>query len=254
MPVDADGLIVAEGEAAAPRARLAHVTAASQWPTTVTLAPARRAALVAWADAADAWIVEDEYDGVFRYDEGAPASVRSVARCDRVLRVGSFSMTTFPALRIGYIVVPRGLVDAFVAAKAAIDRQGATLEQAVLAEFMLSGRYLRHLRAMSEVYAERRDALRRRLHEYLPSLAYTSPRAGIHGILALDGRDDVAVCAAAARRGISVVPLSPLYFGRARRSGLLVGFGVASPGEIRLGVRKLREAIAEVPLRRVTPR
>jgi GntR family transcriptional regulator/MocR family aminotransferase len=223
------------------------VTSASQWPTTATLAAPRRDALLAWANAADAWIVEDEYDGTFRYDGAAPRSLRASSTSDRVLAIGSFSMSTFPALRIGYVIVPHALVDAFVAAKGATDRQGATLEQAVLAEFMLSGRYQHHVRAMSVVYAERREALRRCLAEYLPSLVYTSPSAGLHGLLALDGYDDVAVSAAAAQRGVSAVPLSPLYLGRARRSGVLVGFGIASPGEIRLGVRKLREAVGVVP-------
>ena len=251
VPVDADGMMIDDGVAAEPRARLAHVTAASQWPTTAPLAAPRRAALVRWADAADAWIVEDEYDGVFRYDGTVPPSLRSLARADRVLSIGSFSLTTFPALRIGYVVVPHALVDAFVAAKAAIDRQGATLEHAVLAEFVHSGRYARHVRAMHEVYAERREALARCAREYLPSFAYASPRAGLHGILTLDAHDDVAVSRAAAARGISAVPLSRLYFGRPRRSGLLLGFGIASPGELRLAVRKLRDAIAEVPARRV---
>ena len=246
VPVDAEGLDVARGIAAAPRARLAFVTPAVQSPTTVTLSPARRAALLAWADAADAWIVEDDYEDIFRYDGHDPPPLHSIAQTERVILIGSFSLSTFPALRIGYIVAPRALVDAFVAAKAAIDRQGATLDQAVLAEFMLSGHHLRHLRRMGVEYAERRAALQRCFAQYLPELPFAPPRAGLHALLALDGRDDVALARAAERHGISVVPLSPLYLERARGNGLLIGFAVASSGEIRLGARKLRDAFVEV--------
>ncbi|MEA2785848.1 MAG: GntR family transcriptional regulator / MocR family aminotransferase, partial [Candidatus Eremiobacteraeota bacterium] len=117
----------------------------------------------------------------------------------------------------------------------------------VLAEFVLGGHHLRHLRCMSAEYAERRDALMRCLAQYLPELPCEPPRAGLHALLPLAGRDDVALAQAAARHDVSVVPLSPLYVDRERRrNGLLVGFGVASPGEIRLGARKLREAFVEV--------
>jgi GntR family transcriptional regulator/MocR family aminotransferase len=247
VPVDGEGIVVEHGVAAAPHARLAFVTPAAQSPTTVTMSPARRAALLAWADDADAWIVEDDYEDIFRYDGQDPPPLHSIATTDRVILIGSFSLSTFPALRVGYIVAPRSLVDAFVAAKGAIDRQGATLDQAVLAEFVLGGHHLRHLRRMSAEYAERRAALARCLAQYLPELPFTPPQAGLHGVVTLAGRDDVALARAAAKHGISVVPLSPLYLDRSRAvNGLLLGFAVASPGEIRLGARKLREAFAEV--------
>jgi GntR family transcriptional regulator/MocR family aminotransferase len=247
VPVDDEGIAVAQGVAAAPHARLAFVTPAVQSPTTVTMSAARRAELLAWADAADAWIVEDDYEDIFRYDGEDPAPLHSLATTDRVILIGSFSMSTFPALRIGYIVAPRSLVDAFVAAKAAIDRQGATLEQAVLAEFVLGGHHLRHLRRMAAEYAERRDALQRCFAQYLPELPFAPPRAGLHAVLALSGRDDVALARGASQRGVSAIPLSPLFLDRTRpRNGLLLGFAVASPGEIRLGVRKLRDAFVDV--------
>jgi GntR family transcriptional regulator/MocR family aminotransferase len=248
VPVDEDGIVVERGAAAAPRARLAFVTPAVQSPTTVTMSAPRRAALLAWADAADAWVVEDDYEDIFRYDGEDPAPLLGVAPNGRVILIGSFSLSTFPALRIGYIIAPRALVDAFVSAKGAIDRQGATLDQAVLAEFVLGGHHLRHLRRMSAEYTERRDALRRCLAQYLPELPFAPPQAGLHALLRLGGRDDAALARAASRRGVSATPLSPLFLerGGARRNGLLLGFAVASPGEIRLGVRKLRDALAEV--------
>ncbi len=248
VPVDDEGMIVAHGAAAAPRARLAFVTPAVQSPTTVTMSAARRAELLAWADAADAWIVEDDYEDIFRYDGLDPSPLLSTATNDRVILIGSFSLSTFPALRIGYIIAPRPLVDAFVAAKGAIDRQGATVDQAVLAEFVLEGHHIRHLRRMSEEYAERREALAQCVAQYLPGIPFAPPQAGLHALLRLGGRDDEALAAAAARHGVSTTPLSPLYLDRERPrgNGLLLGFAVASPGEIRLGLRKLRDAFVDV--------
>lgn len=248
VPVDDEGIVVAHGVAAAPRARLAFVTPAVQSPTTVTMSAARRAELLAWADDADAWIVEDDYEDIFRYDGLDPSPLLSTATNDRVILIGSFSLSTFPALRIGYIIAPRPLVDAFVAAKGAIDRQGATVDQAVLAEFVLEGHHLRHLRRMSAEYAERREALAHGVAQYLPNVPFAPPQAGLHALLRLDGRDDEALASAASRHGVSVTPLSPLYLDRERprRNGLLLGFAVASPGEIRLGMRKLRDAFLDV--------
>jgi len=248
VPVDDEGIVVAHGVAAAPRARLAFVTPAVQSPTTVTMSAARRAELLAWADDADAWIVEDDYEDIFRYDGLDPSPLLSTATNDRVILIGSFSLSTFPALRIGYIIAPRPLVDAFVAAKGAIDRQGATVDQAVLAEFVLEGHHIRHLRRMSAEYAERREALARAVAQYLPNVPFAPPQAGLHALLRLDGRDDEALASAASRHGVSVTPLSPLYLDRERPrgNGLLLGFAVASPGEIRLGVRKLRDAFVDV--------
>jgi GntR family transcriptional regulator/MocR family aminotransferase len=256
VPVDDDGIVVAQGVAAAPRARLAFVTPAVQSPTTVTMSAERRAALLAWADAADAWIVEDDYEDVFRYDGEDPPPLHSMAATDRVILIGSFSLSTFPALRIGYIIAPRPLVDAFVAAKGAIDRQGATVDQAVLAEFVLEGHHIRHLRRMSAEYAERRDALAQCIAQYLPGLPFAPPQAGLHALFRLGGRDDDALASAASRHGVSVTPLSPLYLDRERPRGygLLLGFAVASPGEIRLGVRKLRDAFLDVRGRTLTAR
>ena len=247
VPVDDEGLIVAHGVAAAPFARLAFVTPAVQSPTTVTMSAPRRAELLAWADRADAWIVEDDYEDIFRYDGLDPSPLLG-APSDRVILIGSFSLSTFPALRIGYIIAPRPLVDAFVAAKGAIDRQGATVDQAVLAEFVLDGHHIRHLRRMSAEYAERRAALADCIAQYLPHLAFAPPQAGLHVLLRLDGRDDEVLARAASRHGVSVTPLSPLYLDRERPrgNGLLLGFAVASPGEIRLGMRKLRDAFLDV--------
>ena len=156
VPVDHDGIDLRQ----MPRhARLALVTPSHQFPTGAVLSLQRRLALLAWARRANAVIVEDDYDGEFRY-EGEPVEpLQSLDREGRVLYVGTFSRTMFPALRIGYVVAPRPLVSAFVAAKWIADRHTAVLEQETLAEFITSGAYERHLRRTRRANAVRREAL-----------------------------------------------------------------------------------------------
>jgi GntR family transcriptional regulator/MocR family aminotransferase len=242
VPVDAEGLDVMAGEALAPDARMAHVTSAHQWPTGATMSQQRRESLLAWAEAADAWIVEDEYDGVFRYDGSRPKPLAALDTRGRVCSVGSFSVTTFPAVRIGYLVSPPGLVDAFIAAKSVADRQTSTLEQAILAEFIFDGHYARHLTRMQDVYAERRERLVTALDSWLGARVATPP-AGMHLTLPLaEGQNDVAASERIARSGFHARPLSTLYQG-APRSGLVLGFAVARREENERAVRAIARAL-----------
>jgi GntR family transcriptional regulator/MocR family aminotransferase len=244
VPVDAEGIDVDAGRALAPRARLAHVTSAHQWPSGVTMSPARRRALLQWADEADAWIVEDEYDGVFRYDGTEPTPIASLATSGRVVWVGSFSATMFPALRIGYLVAPARLIDAFVAAKSTADRQGSTLDQAVLAEFMYEGHYGRHVKQMREVYAERRKRLLSAIETSL-GVALLPPDAGMHAIFPLpDTANDVAVSQAARAAGVAAPALSMSYRGTPK-NGLVLGFAVADAAATAAGVRALAKTLRE---------
>ncbi len=242
VPVDAEGLDVAAGRALAPNARMVHVTSAHQWPTGATLSPARRTALLEWAESADAWIVEDEYDGVFRYDGSRPTPLAALDTRGRVCTIGSFSVTTFPAVRIGYLVAPPGLVDAFIAAKSIADRQSSTLEQAVLAEFIFDGHYGRHLARMQEVYVERRDRLVIALDSWL-GVNVAAPPCGMHALLPVpQGRDDVAASETIARAGFHARPLSPLCHAKSQR-GLVLGFAVARRDENEPAVRAIAKAL-----------
>jgi GntR family transcriptional regulator/MocR family aminotransferase len=237
--VDAEGMNVERGRALAPRARLAHVTSAHQWPLGVTMSAARRAELLAWAAEADGWIVEDEYDGVFRYGDEAPLPLVAMDRGDRVLWTGSFSVTTFPALRIGYLIAPAKLIDAFVAVKAAADRQTSTLEQAILADFMYDGHYARHLARMQAVYDERQARVRRSVEDF-SGMCAGAPRSGLHVILPLDERaDDARIAERAAAEGVIAPPLSRYYASDLPRRGLLLGFGLAGPAATDAAARRL---------------
>src|SRR5262249_4356701 len=144
-----------------PDARLAYVAPSHQYPLGVTLSLPRRLALLDWAQRGDAWVVEDDYDSEFRYTGRPLAALQGLDRTGRVLYLGTFSKVLFPALRLGYLVVPPDLVDAFTAARAATDRQAATLTQAVVTDFIDEGHFLRHLRRMRTLYAERQEVLLR---------------------------------------------------------------------------------------------
>src|SRR6476469_6472187 len=166
--VDASGLDVAEGERLAPDARMVFVSPSHQHPLGATMPNARRQALLDWARRADAWIIEDDYDSEIRYRGRPLMSLQGLDRDGRVIYVGTFSKTLFPALRLGYVVVPARLAGVFATARLLSDRHSSIADQAVLAEFISAGHYARHVRRMRGLYAERQDAL---LEEASRSLA-----------------------------------------------------------------------------------
>src|SRR5215470_410901 len=159
VPVDKDGADVGWAVDKAPPARLAVVTPTHQSPLTVTLSLPRRMALLAWAAAAEAWIVEDDYDSEYRYLGKPLPALKGIDRRDRVLFVGSFSKVLSPGLRVGYLVVPPALVERFVAIANLLQPPPAALIQATIAAFLDQGYLGRHIRRMRQLYAERRTAL-----------------------------------------------------------------------------------------------
>src|SRR5262249_49552473 len=156
---DRHGLDVDAGVRAAPRARLAYVTPSHQFPLGVAMTLARRLALLKWASAAGAWIVEDDYDSEFRYGTRPIPCLHGLHPDGRVIYAASFSKTLCPALRLGFLLVPKDLRDRFVAARRSADFSPPWLEQAALADFIADGHFERHLRRMRAAYHERLDAL-----------------------------------------------------------------------------------------------
>jgi GntR family transcriptional regulator/MocR family aminotransferase len=249
VPVDADGLDVAAGNARCPGARMAYVSPSHQYPLGVTLCLPRRLALLEWARRADAWVVEDDYDSEFRYAGRPLAALQGLDRDGRVVYLGTFSKALFPSLRLGYLVVPPDLAGAFVAARAAIDRQAPTLAQAVLADFLAEGHFVRHVRRMRTLYAERQEALLRAAGRELGGLLEVCPcPTGMHlvGRLA-DGRDDREASRAAARAGVEAPPLSAYGLDGRCPAGLLLGYAGLEPRQIRDGVRRLAAALRDGP-------
>jgi GntR family transcriptional regulator/MocR family aminotransferase len=242
VPVDQDGLDVAAGIARAPDARAAYVTPSHQYPLGVIMSAPRRLQLLDWARRRGAWLFEDDYDSEYRYEGQPLASLYGLDGDARVLYVGTFSKVLFPALRMGYLVIPRDLVERFRRFRGAMDISTALLYQAVLADFIREGHFARHLRRMRGIYAERRRALEAALVRELGAVVrVVGDRAGMHLVILLsrDTRDhDIAVRAAG--RGLSVIPLSSCYTGRATERGLVLGYGSTRLGEITDAVRRLK--------------
>lgn len=246
VPVDAAGLMVAEGVAAAPDARLAVVTPSHQYPLGVTLSLARRLELIAWAQASGAFIVEDDYASEFRYSGPPLASLQGLDGGERTLYVGTLNKALFPGLRMGYLVAPRALAPAFRAARQLIDRQPPTLTQAVVRDFMESGQFAAHIRRRRLAYRAQRDALAEALDARLGAvLEVDVPDQGMHLIAYLkDGRSDLAVEAAAARAGLVARGISRLYRAAPPRQGLILGFSGFPAGVLRAGVARLARVLA----------
>src|SRR5262245_3829824 len=159
ISVDVQGLIVDAGRRTAPRARAVFITPSHQFPTGVAMSMVRRLELLAWARQSGAFIVEDDYTSEFRYSGPPLASLQGLDDSEQVIYVGTLNKALFPGLRIGYAVVPRALRQAFIGARYLIDRQPATLQQAVVSEFMQQGHFAAHIRRMRQLYREQRDAL-----------------------------------------------------------------------------------------------
>ncbi len=222
IPVDAEGLRVPAGIAAAPKAKLAVVTPTHQSPLGVSLSLPRRLALLAWAQEAKAWVLEDDYDAEFRYAGPVPPSLKAIDRADRVIFAGSFSKTLFPGLRLGYLVVPEALIAAATRAARLTTRGPSTLEQNIAAAFMAGGHFARHVKRMRGLYARRRAALTAALSDHFPIEA---PPGGMHLLARLpDGMEDGEAVRRAQAAGLAPTALSSLSIGHRPGNGLLLGF------------------------------
>ena len=235
IPVTDEGIDVHAGSRRAPRARLAYVTPSHQFPLGVAMSLPRRLELLSWARCAGAWIVEDDYDCSFHYGSRPMPCLQGLDPDGRVIYVGTFSKSLFPAMRLGYVIVPSDLAAAFVGAHRASDLHSPLLEQAVLADFMADGSFERHLRRMRGEYQRRLAALTEAAARHASGLLTLRPvTTGLHAVADLHADvDDEAVCREARMRGVEVMPLSFYAFDRRRKParGLVLGFA-AVPGHL----------------------
>ena len=245
VPVDAQGLDVARGARRAGDARLAYVTPSHQYPLGVPMSLPRRLALLRWARAARAWVIEDDYDSEFRYGARPIPCLHGLDVDGRVIYVGSFSKTLFPALRLGFLIVPSDLRERLVAARAAADQHPPTLDQAVLADFILEGHFARHLRRMRMAYRERLEALIAAAERFCAGALRVRPvQTGLHALADVTGVDAARVSREAALRGVEAAPLSAYFAGTGGgANGLVLGFGVVRPDASRRGMERLAAAI-----------
>ncbi|KAB2912145.1 MAG: PLP-dependent aminotransferase family protein [Dechloromonas sp.] len=241
LPVDAGGMRTE----ALPPGRLAYVTAAHQSPLGGTLPVDRRLALLAWADAQDAVIIEDDYDGEYRFDSAPLPAMKSLDRNGRVIYLGTFSKLLFPALRLAYVVVPDGLAEAFAAAISLTCRHQPMFQQAVLAAFIADGHFARHLRQMRQLYGERAACFARECHSQLAGLLRIEPiTTGLDATALLPaGSDDRAVAATLEQCGIAARPVSFYRLQRTAPPGLVMGFSSFGEEAIRRGVAAMLPAL-----------
>ncbi|GAA4608458.1 PLP-dependent aminotransferase family protein [Actinoallomurus liliacearum] len=234
VPVDEEGIDVAA--LARTRARALLITPAHQFPTGVVLSPRRRAALVEWARAVDALIIEDDYDGEFRYDRDPVGCLQGLAP-ERVVLAGSVSKALSPALRLGWAVAPPWLAHRLRAARALYDLGPAVLDQHVLARLIATGAYDRYLRGMRRRYRDRRDAFAAALTRRLPQVRVHGVSAGLHAYVELPaGTDEAEVVARAAALGVAVEGVAPMRVRHPGPPAIVVGYA-------RLPERRLAEAV-----------
>ncbi|MGK5446819.1 PLP-dependent aminotransferase family protein [Streptomyces radiopugnans] len=257
VPVGMDGEGLLPGELAASGARAAVLTPSHQFPSGIAYSAARRSALLAWARDVDGLLVEDDYDGDFRYDR-APVGALQGLDPRRVAYTGSVSKSLAPGLRLGWLVAPDALAGEIVERKRTMDLGHPVLDQALLADFIARGEYDRQLRRCGRAYRQRRDALLRALAEHIGDTEVTGIAAGLHVIAALPHRcgPQERLLTRAARAGMAVRPLSDYLPPRPSSSPslpggdgeddgrvrLVLGYAHLTPNRIAHGVRLLAEA------------
>ena len=250
VPVDAEGMDVAYATRHYPDAKMVLATPSHQLPLGVTMSLQRRLALLAWAGANKAWIIEDDYDSEYRYTGPPLASLQSLDRAGCTIYVGTLSKVLFPGLRLGYVVAPPALVEPLVRAKAVVDRNSPIIAQMVMADFMAGGHFGRHIKRTREAYAGRREALLSAIASQLDDELVCGPSdAGLDLCVHFrQPRDEATVVREALAKGVELRPLS-YYANRvatpacAVAPGLLLGFAAIPPAEIRIGIGVLASVL-----------
>jgi GntR family transcriptional regulator/MocR family aminotransferase len=249
VPVDDQGLRVDALEDRAPL-RAVCVTPSHQFPTGGVLSLERRLSLLAWAERCGAAVLEDDYDGEYRYEGRPVPSLQGLDRAECVLYVGTASKLLFPSLRIGWLVVPARLARAFTLARAYTDTGSPTLEQLCLADFIEGGHLERHVRRSRLRNAARRDALEAAVARHLADRAeLAGTRAGLHGLLwipELPGARESELRRRCEARGVGLYPVRPYYTRAPRRAGYVLGYAALDEAQIDEGIRRLAAALAEL--------
>ncbi len=227
------------------RPRFVFVTPSNQFPKGGAMPLDRRLALLDWAATADALILEDDYDGELRYSDHPVAALQGLDHQDRVIYLGTFSKVLFPALRLGYLVLPSSILPIFLKAKELVDRGAPTLTQAAVADFIDEGHFERHLKRLRKVYGLRRQTLTQGLDFYLPALLEYSPvKAGLHVMLYLPPElDETSIIKRALSEGVGVYPGGPYHLHQPSQPSILLGFSGLSRSEIEEGVKRLARVI-----------
>jgi GntR family transcriptional regulator/MocR family aminotransferase len=252
VSVDSEGLNLEAGRQrwqhqSRPHPRLVYVSPAHQFPLGVTMSLRRRLSLLEWARRSRTMIFEDDYDSEYRYSGRPIPALQGLDRAGVVIFAGSFTDVLFPALRLGYMVVPDDMVDVFAAAESVSTHHPPLIDQAILCDFISEGHFARHVRRMRELYAERLSVLIESAREQLTGLLeIPAVEAGLRTVGWLQGGISAERAArSAVRHDVEVVPLSRYAYGRSRRDGLMLGFAAVDVRELRRGVEQLARALEE---------
>jgi GntR family transcriptional regulator/MocR family aminotransferase len=244
VPVDRDGVRVDALDRTDADALV--LTPSHQWPTGGVLSAECRAGVLKWAGERGALVIEDDYDAEYRYDRAPIGAMQGLAP-DRVVYAGTASKTLAPGLRLGWLVVPRHLVDDVVQAKVAADRGSSVIDQLTFADFLARGEFDRHLRRMRPAYRRRRDALLTALRDRTPELEPAGVAAGLHLVAWLPADlEESEIVTAAARRGLGVYGVGPYRMSGEGPGGLIFGYSTLSERTIAEGIGVLAEVIDEV--------
>jgi GntR family transcriptional regulator/MocR family aminotransferase len=226
VPVDREGMVISDGTKLAPKARAAVVTPAHQSPLCLSLTLPRRLALLDWAARNDAWIIEDDYDGEYRYVSRPLPALKSLDRDGRVLYAGTFSKVLFPSIRLAYLVVPETQVERFEEVSEALTGGSPELTQAIVTAFITEGHFARHIQRMRKLYAERREATATGLESVLGGhMRIDAQPGGMHLILRLQGhQSDRQLVARMRENGLYAEALTDWKIRSDGASALLLNF------------------------------
>ncbi|AAV97511.1 transcriptional regulator, GntR family (plasmid) [Ruegeria pomeroyi DSS-3] len=244
VPVDVDGqgMVVSDGLAKAPHFRLAFVTPSHQQPLGHVMSLPRRLELLQAAEQAQALIIEDDYDGEFYFGNAPRPALHSIDANGRVLYVGTFSKSLFPSLRLGFVLVPERMVAAFDGMFNTWASGPSTATQAIVAEFMDEGHFATHIRLMRQLYKARYEALLEAARGLPESIGLQETTSGFHTPAFLaPGVDEAEVVAQAAQQGVTLAPLARYCLSPIPQTGLVFGFGCATPEDIARGMGILRD-------------
>jgi GntR family transcriptional regulator/MocR family aminotransferase len=245
IEVDNEGIDLANVER--EEAALAYVTPSHQFPTGVTLSLERRERLLKWATTVGAYIVEDDYDGDFRYDGPPLVALAGLDRSGCVLYLGTFSKSIGAGLRLGFLIVPEHLVETVITIKSLMNYGHPWLDQIVMAEFISGGAYRRHLRGIRRLYQTARDALLTSLKRHFGEQYISGKYSGMHLMWTLppDLAPADAFAARALTKGVGIYPLDAVgavdFSGARRSNNIVLGYSSLSSKQIEAGVQRLAE-------------
>jgi GntR family transcriptional regulator/MocR family aminotransferase len=245
-PIDAEGLVIARTPTQ-PDPKLIFVTPSHQFPLGVTMSLKRRRDLIAFAQARDAFILEDDYNSEFRFNGPPLPCLQGLDHAGRVIYAGTMSKILFPSLRLGYLLVPEPLIDSVIKVRAVIDQHSSAIDQATLARFMSEGFFLSHIKRMRKLYADRRLFFIEEFHRHLGDwFDLQIAEAGLHFVAWLRRASDFArIRSLAAELGIGTNPLSYYCIEAKLPPGLIFGFAAWPRAQIQEAMAKLARALRQ---------